>query len=128
MTALTADQIARVKATAPVLAEHGVTITKHFYKRMFTHHPELKNVSNQAHQQSASQPQALAVGQVHMMDGAAETRQRGSVWQTYVVQWIQRQRRALSCRLEQEPVAAVQLQRARAEAKVTLDVHQSGGV
>ncbi len=60
MTALTADQIARVKATAPVLAEHGVTITKHFYKRMFTNHPELKNVFNQAHQQSASQPQALA--------------------------------------------------------------------
>jgi nitric oxide dioxygenase len=60
MTTLTADQIARVKATAPVLAEHGVTITKHFYKRMFSNHPELKNVFNQAHQQSGSQPQALA--------------------------------------------------------------------
>ncbi|MEA3127513.1 MAG: nitric oxide dioxygenase [Caballeronia sp.] len=60
MTVLTADQIARVKATAPVLAEHGATITTHFYKRLFINHPELKNVFNQAHQQSASQPQALA--------------------------------------------------------------------
>jgi nitric oxide dioxygenase len=60
MTTLTADQIARVKATAPVLAEYGTTITKHFYKRMFANHPELKNVFNQAHQQSGSQPEALA--------------------------------------------------------------------
>ena len=60
MTALTADQIARVKATVPVLAEHGTTITRHFYKRMFAHHPELKNVFNQTHQKSGSQPEALA--------------------------------------------------------------------
>ena len=60
MTALTADQIARVKATAPVLAELGTTITTHFYKRMFAHHPELKNLFNQAHQQSGGQPEALA--------------------------------------------------------------------
>ena len=60
MTALTADQIARVKATAPVLAEHGANITKHFYKRMFANHPELKNLFNQAHQQSGGQPEALA--------------------------------------------------------------------
>lgn len=60
MTVLTADQIARVKATVPVLAEHGTTITKHFYKRMFAHHPELKNVFNQTHQQSGNQPETLA--------------------------------------------------------------------
>jgi nitric oxide dioxygenase len=60
MTALTADQIARVKATAPVFAEHGATITKHFYKRMFNAHPELKNIFNQTHQQSGSQPETLA--------------------------------------------------------------------
>ena len=60
MTALTADQIARVKATVPVLAEHGTTITKHFYKRMFAHHPELKNLFNQTHQQSGNQPETLA--------------------------------------------------------------------
>ena len=60
MTALTADQMARVKATVPVLAEHGTTITKHFYKRMFAHHPELKNVFNQTHQKSGNQPETLA--------------------------------------------------------------------
>jgi nitric oxide dioxygenase len=60
MTALTADQMARVKATAPVFAEHGATITKHFYQRMFNAHPELKNVFNQTHQQSGSQPETLA--------------------------------------------------------------------
>jgi nitric oxide dioxygenase len=60
MTVLTADQIARVKATVPVLAEHGTTITKHFYKRMFAHHPELKNLFNQTHQQSGNQPETLA--------------------------------------------------------------------
>lgn len=60
MTALTADQIARVKATAPVFAEHGATITKHFYKRMFNAHPELKNIFNQTHQKSGSQPETLA--------------------------------------------------------------------
>ena len=28
-----------VKATAPVLREHGVTVTRHFYARMFAHNP-----------------------------------------------------------------------------------------
>lgn len=60
MTALTADQMALVKATAPVFAEHGATITKHFYQRMFAAHPELKNVFNQTHQKSGSQPETLA--------------------------------------------------------------------
>ncbi|WP_407667938.1 NO-inducible flavohemoprotein [Paraburkholderia acidipaludis] len=60
MTVLTADQMALVKATAPVFAEHGATITKHFYKRMFNAHPELKNLFNQTHQQSGSQPETLA--------------------------------------------------------------------
>jgi len=60
MTSLTVDQMALVKATAPVFAEHGATITKHFYKRMFNAHPELKNLFNQTHQQSGSQPETLA--------------------------------------------------------------------
>ncbi|WP_442857140.1 NO-inducible flavohemoprotein [Burkholderia sp. TSV86] len=60
MTQLTADQMARVKATAPVLAQHGVTITKHFYSRMFGRHPELKHVFNQTHQKTGNQPETLA--------------------------------------------------------------------
>ncbi|MCG0580270.1 NO-inducible flavohemoprotein, partial [Burkholderia cenocepacia] len=60
MTHITADQMARVKATAPVLAEHGATITKHFYQRMFARHPELKNLFNQTHQKTGSQPETLA--------------------------------------------------------------------
>lgn len=50
-----------VKATAPVLKEHGVTLTRHFYARMFQHNPELKQIFNQGHQQAGSQQQALAM-------------------------------------------------------------------
>ena len=57
---LTADQIARVKATAPVFAQHGATITKHFYRRMFANRPELRNLFNQTHQASGSQADTLA--------------------------------------------------------------------
>ncbi|SEF13109.1 nitric oxide dioxygenase [Burkholderia sp. WP9] len=49
-----------VKATAPVLAEHGYDIVKCFYKRLFEAHPELKNVFNMAHQEQGQQQQALA--------------------------------------------------------------------
>ncbi|PJR08439.1 hypothetical protein CEJ86_32980, partial [Sinorhizobium meliloti] len=49
-----------VKATAPVLAQHGHAIIKHFYKRMFQAHPELKNIFNMAHQERGEQQQALA--------------------------------------------------------------------
>lgn len=57
------DQTIRqlVKATAPVLKEHGVALTRHFYARMFKHNPELKQVFNQGHQQSGSQQLALAM-------------------------------------------------------------------
>lgn len=49
-----------VKATAPVLAEHGNDIIRHFYKRMFAAHPELKNIFNVSHQERGEQQQALA--------------------------------------------------------------------
>nr|WP_315593856.1 NO-inducible flavohemoprotein [uncultured Cupriavidus sp.] len=49
-----------VKATAPVLAQHGYDIIKCFYQRMFNAHPELKNVFNMAHQEQGQQQQALA--------------------------------------------------------------------
>lgn len=57
---LSAEHEAIVKATVPVLAEHGITITTHFYKRMLNAHPELKNIFNSAHQSTNTQPAALA--------------------------------------------------------------------
>lgn len=49
-----------VKATVPVLQEHGLALTKHFYARMFAHNPELKHLFNQAHQASGQQQRALS--------------------------------------------------------------------
>jgi nitric oxide dioxygenase len=49
-----------VKATAPVLAEHGYDIIKHFYRHLLAAHPELKNVFNMRHQEKGEQQQALA--------------------------------------------------------------------
>lgn len=58
--ALSAEHRAIVKATVPVLAEHGVAITTHFYKRVLNQNPSLRNIFNSAHQGSGSQPAALA--------------------------------------------------------------------
>lgn len=57
---LTARQIELIKATVPVLREHGVALTTHFYARMLNGNPELKNVFNQAHQARGHQQKALA--------------------------------------------------------------------
>lgn len=57
---LTQEQIALVKATVPVLREHGVALTSHFYKRMLSHNPELMQVFNQGYQRVGAQQQALA--------------------------------------------------------------------
>ncbi|KAL4912750.1 globin-like protein [Aspergillus aurantiobrunneus] len=57
---LSPDQIPLIKATVPVLQEHGPTITRVFYDNMLNAHPELNtvfNVSNKAH---GHQPLALA--------------------------------------------------------------------
>ena len=50
-----------IKATVPVLRVHGVTLTKHFYARMFAHNPELLEIFNQGNQSNGSQQQALAM-------------------------------------------------------------------
>ncbi|KAF2853316.1 hypothetical protein T440DRAFT_487751 [Plenodomus tracheiphilus IPT5] len=60
MGALTLDQVAIIKSTVPVLAEHGTTITTKFYADMLAAHPELKNVFNNTHQATGHQPAALA--------------------------------------------------------------------
>ncbi len=49
-----------VKSTAPILQEHGETLTRYFYKRMFTHNPEVAPFFNPANQKSGKQQRALA--------------------------------------------------------------------
>lgn len=49
-----------IAASVPVLREHGETITRCFYQRLFTAHPELKNIFNMSNQESGTQQQALA--------------------------------------------------------------------
>lgn len=58
---MTTDQKKLVNATVPVLKEHGVLLTTHFYNRMFEHNPELKHVFNMGNQQSKKQQTALAM-------------------------------------------------------------------
>ena len=61
-TATGLDQKTRdiIKATVPVLEEHGTAITKRFYQMMFENHPELKHIFNQTNQRKGDQPKALA--------------------------------------------------------------------
>ncbi|RKU44674.1 hypothetical protein DL546_004176 [Coniochaeta pulveracea] len=54
------EQIAIVKSTAPVLQEHGVTITTTFYNNLLAAHEELKNVFSLTSQTTGRQPRALA--------------------------------------------------------------------
>jgi len=56
---LSAQTIATVKATAPVLVQHGVAITKRMYERLFVD-PEVKALFDQAAQESGEQPRRLA--------------------------------------------------------------------
>ena len=49
-----------IKATVPVLQQHGLDITKHFYKIMFENNPEVKPLFNMENQKSGEQPLALA--------------------------------------------------------------------
>ncbi|KAK3346920.1 globin-like protein [Lasiosphaeria hispida] len=58
--ALTADQIAIVKATVPVLKEYGNTITDVFYKNLISENPSLNNVFSKTSQDTLRQPRALA--------------------------------------------------------------------
>ncbi|KAJ2904343.1 uncharacterized protein MKZ38_008259 [Zalerion maritima] len=57
---VTASQIEIVKATAPVLKEHGTTITTTFYDNMLEAHPDLKNIFSMTSQANGRQPRALA--------------------------------------------------------------------
>ncbi|MBU1311146.1 MAG: NO-inducible flavohemoprotein [Gammaproteobacteria bacterium] len=56
---LSAQTIAIVKSTVPLLESAGVAITNHFYQRMFQVNPELKDIFNMTNQHSGHQQFAL---------------------------------------------------------------------
>ena len=57
---LSAETLATIKSTAPVLAEQGKAITDLFYSKLFTQHPELQHIFNMANQAHGEQTRALA--------------------------------------------------------------------
>lgn len=57
---LSNQTVAIVKSTAPILEEHGVALTRHFYRRMFEHNPEVAPFFNPANQAAGKQQRALA--------------------------------------------------------------------
>ncbi|WP_039055910.1 NO-inducible flavohemoprotein [Enterobacter sp. Bisph1] len=56
---LDAQTIATVKSTLPLLAATGPKLTAHFYDRMFSHNPELKEIFNMSNQRNGDQREAL---------------------------------------------------------------------
>ncbi|ESZ90982.1 flavohemoglobin [Sclerotinia borealis F-4128] len=57
---LTPQQITIIKATVPVVQEHGNAITTLFYKNILDAIPALNNIFNQTNQKNEAQPRALA--------------------------------------------------------------------
>lgn len=56
---LSSQHIATIKQTIPLLASAGVGITELFYKRLFSHNPELQHIFNMSNQHSGRQQFAL---------------------------------------------------------------------
>ncbi len=74
--------IAVVKSTAPVLAQNGELLTRHFYGRMFRENPEVAPFFNPSNQFKGTQQRALAgaicafaanVDQLEVLGAAVET-------------------------------------------------------
>ena len=57
---LTNEQIQTVKATVPVLKQHGEAITTIFYQNMLRENEELRNIFSKTSQDTMRQPRALA--------------------------------------------------------------------
>ncbi|HTG66855.1 MAG TPA: NO-inducible flavohemoprotein [Flavobacterium sp.] len=57
---MNSEQKQLIKATIPVLKSSGEILTDYFYKRMFKHNPELKEVFNMGNQANGKQKHALA--------------------------------------------------------------------
>lgn len=57
---LTTKEIEYLQSLAPVVKEHGVTVTSTMYKYMFKQYPEVKSYFNQTNQKTGRQPKVLA--------------------------------------------------------------------
>ena len=57
---LSEQQKQLIKASIPALAEHGQTVTSHFYHILFRDHPQVRALFNQTHQSDGAQQRALA--------------------------------------------------------------------
>lgn len=57
---LPASQLAIIKATVPVLQQHGEAITKVMYDSLISDHPDLRDVFSSTSQTTGRQPRALA--------------------------------------------------------------------
>lgn len=57
---MNAQQKELITATVPLLRTSGQILTNHFYRRMFAHHPELKETFNMGNQANGRQKSALA--------------------------------------------------------------------
>ncbi|GAD94927.1 flavohemoprotein [Paecilomyces variotii No. 5] len=57
---MTPEQINIIKATVPVIGEHGYTVTTVFYKNLLSAHPELNSVFNTTSQETGHQSKALS--------------------------------------------------------------------
>ena len=62
---LSAQAIAIMKATAPLVSEHKAAITTRFYEVLVKNHPEVKNLFNMSHliksEESGVSPLAMAL-------------------------------------------------------------------
>jgi len=56
---LTERHIQIIKSTIPLLENAGPALTQHFYQRMFSHAPELKDIFNMSNQENGRQQLAL---------------------------------------------------------------------
>ncbi|SFN11720.1 nitric oxide dioxygenase [Izhakiella capsodis] len=56
---LDAQTIKTIKATLPLIQQTGPDLTAHFYNRMFTYNPQLKDIFNMSNQRNGNQREAL---------------------------------------------------------------------